>query len=84
MQLGLGRRRLKPEEADTLYYALTERSGVRSVNVLPRTAQLLLRFDPCVPEAPEEVLAFLRGADLADPELMPGRYGMVCLSSGRG
>ncbi len=69
MQVDLGLRRLKPEDADTLYYALTERSGIRSVNVLPRTAQLLLRFDPCRPEAPEEVLAFLRGADLDDPEL---------------
>ena len=69
MQLGLGLRRLKPEEADTLYYALVERIGVRSVSVLPRTAQLLLRFDPCRPEAPEETLAFLRGADLEDPEL---------------
>jgi heavy metal translocating P-type ATPase len=69
MQLGLGLRRLIPEDADTLYYALTERSGIRSVTVLPRTAQVLLRFDPCRPEAPEEVLAFLRSADLADPEL---------------
>ncbi len=69
MQLGLGLRRLKPEDADTLYYALIERNGVRSVSVLHRTAQLLLRFDPCVPEAPKQVLEFLRSAGLEDPEL---------------
>ena len=69
MQLGLGLRRLKPEDADTLYYALIERRGVRSVSVLHRTAQLLLRFDPGVPEAPGEVLEFLRGASLEDEEL---------------
>ncbi len=69
MQLGLGKRRLQPEEADVLYYALIERPGVRSVSVLPRTAQLLLRFDPCVPEAPKQVLAFLRDLDPEDPEL---------------
>ena len=69
MQLGLGKRRLQPEEADVLYYALIERPGVRSVSVLPRTAQLLLRFDPCVPEAPKQVLAYLRDLDPEDPEL---------------
>ena len=69
MQLGLGLRRLKPEDADTLYYALIDRSEIRSVTVLPRTAQLLLRFDPCRPEGPAEVLKFLRGASLEDPEL---------------
>ena len=69
MQLGLGLRRLKPEDADTLYYALIERNGVRSVSVLHRTAQLLLRFDPCVPEAPKQVLAYLRDLDPEDPEL---------------
>ena len=69
MQISLGRRRLRAEEADTLYYALTERPGVRSASVLHRTAQVLLRFDPCMPAAAEETLAFLRGADLSDPEL---------------
>ena len=69
MQLGLRLRRLKPEDADTLYYALIDRSEIRSVTVLPRTAQLLLRFDPCRPEGPTEVLKFLRGASLEDPEL---------------
>ena len=69
MQLGLGRRRLGAEEADTLYYALTEQPGVRSASVLCRTAQVLLHFDPCVPDAPARTLEFLRGADLSDPEL---------------
>ena len=69
MQVGLNRRRLSAEDADTLYYALTERPGVRSATVLYRTAQVLLRFDPCMPDAPEETLRFLRGADLSDPEL---------------
>ena len=69
LQLGLGRRRLSAEEADTLYYALTEQPGVRSVSVLYRTAQVLLRFDPCVPDASARTIAFLRGADLSDPEL---------------
>ena len=69
MQLDLRCRRMGAEDADTLYYALSERPGVRSVTVLSRTAQVLLRFDPCRPSAPEETLRFLRGADLADPEL---------------
>lgn len=69
MQLGLACRRLRAEDADTLYYALTEQPGVRSASVLWRTAQVLLRFDPCVPDAPAKTLAFLRGADLNDPEL---------------
>ena len=69
MELGLGLRRLKPEDADTLYYALVERPGVRSVSVLYRTARILLRFDPCVPDAPEKVVSFLRGVSLEDPEL---------------
>ncbi len=69
MQLDLGKRRLKPEEADILYYALVERSGVRSVTVLPRTAQLLLRFDPCSPQAPQQTLEYLRSISLEDPEL---------------
>ena len=69
MHLDLHRRRLSAEDADTLYYALTERPGVRGASVLWRTAQVVLRFDPCVPAAAEETLAFLRGADLSDPEL---------------
>ena len=69
MQIGLGLRRLKPEEADVLYYALTEHPGVRSVTVLPRTAQLLLRFDPCRADAPAETLKFLRGFSPEDPEM---------------
>ncbi len=69
MQIGLGLRRLKPEEADVLYYALTEHPGVRSVTVLPRTAQLLLRFDPCRADAPAETLKFLRSFSPEDPEM---------------
>ena len=69
MQIGLGLRRLKPEEADVLYYALTEHPGIRSVTVLPRTAQLLLRFDPCRADAPAETLMFLRGFSPEDPEM---------------
>ena len=69
LQLGLGQRRLRADEADVLYYALTEQPGVRSVSVLFRTAQVLLRFDPCQPEAPAQTIAFLRSADLRDPEL---------------
>ena len=69
MQLSLGLRRLGAEDADTLYYALTERPGVRSVSVLWRTGQVLLRFDPRATEAPGETLRFLREADLSDPEL---------------
>lgn len=69
MQIGLGLRRLKPEEADVLYYALTEHPGIRSVTVLPRTAQLLLRFDPCRADAPAETLEFLHGFSPEDPEM---------------
>ena len=45
MQLGLSCRRLSAEDADTLYYALTELSGVRSASVLYRTGQVLLTYD---------------------------------------
>ncbi len=69
MQLGLSCRRLSAEDADTLYYALTEQPGVRSASVLYRTGQVLLRFDPCMPDAPARTLAFLRDAELSDPEL---------------
>ncbi|MBE6997041.1 MAG: heavy metal translocating P-type ATPase [Ruminococcaceae bacterium] len=69
MQLDLACRRLGAEDADTLYYALGEQPGIRSVSVLMRTGQVLLRFDPCVPGAPEQTLRFLRGASLSDPEL---------------
>ena len=69
MHIDLRCRRLSAEDADTLYYALTEQPGVRSASVLYRTAQVLLRFDPCMPEAPARTLEFLRGTELSDPEL---------------
>lgn len=69
LQLDMPCRRLGGEDADTLYYALTDLPGVHSVQVLLRTGQVLIRFDASRPGQDKKILAFLRGADLADPEL---------------
>ena len=69
LRLDLPHRRLSGEDADTLYYALLDRPGVRSAHILWRTGQILLRYDPDREGTERELLAFLRGADPADPEL---------------
>ncbi len=69
LHLALPRRRLTGEEADVLYYALLDRPGVQNVQVLYRTAQVILRLNPSRPGADREILAFLREIELSDPEL---------------
>ena len=68
LDIDLAYRRLSEEEADVLYYALVDLPGVHSVQVLPRTARLLLRFHPGEKES-AELISYLKGIDLADPEL---------------
>ena len=68
LDIDLAYRRLSEEEADVLYYALVDLPGVHNVQVLPRTARLLLRFRPGEKES-AELIKYLKGIDLADPEL---------------
>ena len=69
LHIDLGRLRLPDEDADVLYYALTEQPGVHKVTVLPRTGQVIVRFDASDVRIQEDVLRFLREMDIADPEL---------------
>ena len=68
LDIDLAYRRLSEEEADVLYYALVDLPGVHNVQVLPRTARLILRFRPGEKES-AELIKYLKGIDLADPEL---------------
>ena len=68
LDIDLAARRLSEEEADVLYYALVDLPGVHNVQVLPRTARLLLRFKAGEKES-AELVSYLKGLDLADPEL---------------
>lgn len=65
VHLQLGKRRLTQQEADTLYYALTERDDVESVQVFPRTAQLICRYR----NDDKSLLAFLKDLSLEDTAL---------------
>ena len=65
LHLQLDRRRLTSEEADILYYALTELDGVERVQVFPRTAQLIILFSG----REQTVLDFLDRTEPDDPEL---------------
>ena len=69
LHIDLGKKRLSDEEADVLYYALTEQPGVHKVTVLPRTGQLVIHFDTSDVRYREALLRFLREMDTADPEL---------------
>ena len=69
LHIDLGRLRLPDEDADVLYYALTEQPGVHKVTVLPRTGQVIVRFDASDVRIQEDVVRFLREMDIADPEL---------------
>ena len=69
IHLDLARRRLTGEEADALYYSLLDRPGMQNVQVLYRTAQVVVRYNPSLPGAERELLRFLRQTDLSDPEL---------------
>ncbi|MBR0416523.1 MAG: heavy metal translocating P-type ATPase [Firmicutes bacterium] len=68
LDIDLAARRLSEEEADVLYYALVDLPGVHNVQVLPRTARLLLRFKAGEKES-AELVNYLKELDLADPEL---------------
>lgn len=66
LHLDLQERRLGGQEADVLYYMLTERDEVESVQVFARTAQVIIRY-----RGPAStLLSFLKDAELTDPELL--------------
>ena len=69
LHIDLGKIRLSAEEADVLYYALTEQPGVHKVTVLPRTGQLVIHFDTSEIRYRDGIVRFLREMDIADPEL---------------
>lgn len=69
MQLDLGRKRFPADEADVLYYSLYEQPGVHRVSVLRRTGSVIIRFDSTDPAVRDNIIRFLRGADLTAPEL---------------
>ena len=78
LHIDLGKIRLSAEEADVLYYALTEQPGVHKVTVLPRTGQLVIHFDTSEIRYRDGIVRFLREMDIADPELkklVPGVSG---------
>ena len=78
LHIDLGRQRIGSDEADVLYYALTEQPGVHKVSVLPRTGQIVIRCDASSDRYREDLVAFLRDMDVNDPELkklVPGVSG---------
>ncbi|KIR02286.1 Lead, cadmium, zinc and mercury transporting ATPase [Lachnospiraceae bacterium TWA4] len=58
--------RLKPEEADLLYYALIDRDDVETVQVFARTAQLIVRYQG---KSKANLLEFIKNISLTDEEL---------------
>lgn len=65
LHMDLAKRRLTQDEADVLYYALSEREDVISVSVYPRTAQVTLRYNG----SPYKVLDYIGHMSLKDEEL---------------
>ncbi|MDO4523032.1 MAG: heavy metal translocating P-type ATPase [Eubacteriales bacterium] len=60
------KRRLTPEEADLVYYALAGRDEVETVQVYARTAQVVVRYR----SDRSRLLGFIREMRLDDPKLM--------------
>lgn len=66
LHIELGVRRLTAQQADMLYYALSDRDDVESVQVFARTAQLVLRYRG----GADALLSFLDGMSLDDEALL--------------
>lgn len=63
LHIGIAKRRLQDKEADILYYALSERGDVETVQIFARTAEAVIRFREGIRE---EMLEYLDAFDLQD------------------